>query len=291
MQLYSSFIRLHMHTDLECVCEAVWRDSRSLMQLKKCSCERARTSRTPCKRADTTIHGTIGVSHNSPHGSGALGCRPKAWMYGGRSLLNTVDATSRALLLLNRLIQVNMMSPSYLRQRNPNRSRLLQVSTTRLLWKKRKFLSRGSVSRNGPRGHGETQEYTSVTARRAIGRTVRGQEDSVRCTHGVGGCTAFLVVVFELCDRCFDGVCVIMFDFAQRVRPPSLGMAHYAASSPFAATAPSGLDCAEGCLHWWRLSLGNFELSSASVLKDVKTLTREDPKDLSFFHSHWLRES
>ena len=140
------------------------------------------------------------------------------------------------------------------RQRSPNRSRLLLVPTTRLLWSERKFLTRGSVSRNGPRGYGETQKYTSVTARRAIGRTLRGEEDSAHCTRGVGGFTTFPVVVLELCDRCFDSVCVIMFDFAQGVHTPSLRMAHYAASSPFAATAPSRLDCAEGCLHWWRLS-------------------------------------
>ena len=132
--------------------------SRSLMRLKNCSCERVLTSRTPWKRADTTVHGTIGVSHNSAHGGGALGCKPKAWMYGGRSLQNTVDATSPSLLLLNRLIQVNMMSPSHLRQRTLHRSRLLLVPTARLLWRKRKFLTRGSVSRNGTRGYGETQK-------------------------------------------------------------------------------------------------------------------------------------
>ena len=40
--------------------------------------------------------------------------------------------------------------------------------------------------------------------------------------------------------------------------------------------------CIGGVCH-----LGTFELSSASVLKVVKTLTWEDPKDLSFFDSHW----
>ena len=75
---------------------------------------------------------------------------------------------------------------------------------------------------------------------------------------------------------------------AHRVHIPSLRTAHHAALAPLAATAPSKLDSREGCLHWWRVWLENFELSSEPMLKDVKTLTQKYPKDLSFFHNRCI---
>ena len=184
-----------------------------------------------------TIHDTIDVSHNSVYGSGVLDCRPKAWMYEERSLQNRVDATACALPLLNKLIKMNMILSSYLRQRMPNRSRLLLMSTTRLLKKKRKFLTRGSVSRSGSQGYGETQKYTSMIVRRTIGRIVLGKEKSARCTHDVGDFTAFPVVVLEFYECYFDSMYVIIFDLAQRMHTSLV---------PFAATESSRLDCAEG---------------------------------------------
>ena len=98
---------------------------------------------------------------------------------------------------------------------------------------------------------------------------------------------AFLIVVLELCDRCFDCVCENMFSAAHRAHIPSLRTAHHAALAHLAATAPSKLDSREGCLHWWRVLLENFELISGSIPKDMQVLTRKNLRQLSCLDSCW----
>ena len=78
------------------------------------------------------------------------------------------------------------------------------------------------------------------------------------------------VVVLELCERCFDSVCLNMFGLAQRVHIPPLRTAHHAALAHLAATAPSKLDSSEGCLLWWRVLLENLKLNSGSMSKDMR---------------------
>ena len=91
---------------------------------------------------------------------------------------------------------------------------------------------------------------------------------------------AVLVCVLELCERCFDSVCVNMFGPAQRVHFPSLRTAQDTAFAHLAATAPSTLDSREGSRLWWRVLLENFELNSDSMPKDVKVLMRRDLQQL-----------
>ena len=211
-------------------------------------------------------------------------------MYGGRSLQITVDATSSRASLVEQADTGGHDVTELLATKNPE-SEPAAAGVPRLvcLWRKRKV----------PHARKRYAQWTTRIWRDPEIHVGDSNKDFRENRPWAGGealvahmvlvaLQLLPVVVLEMCDRCFGSVCVIMFDFAQRVHTPSLGMAHYAASSPVAPTAPCRLDCAEGCLHWCRLSLENSELSSASVLKDVKTLTREDPQDLSFFDSHWV---
>ena len=76
--------------------------------------------------------------------------------------------------------------------------------------------------------------------------------------------TAFPFVVLELCDRCFDSVCLNMFCLEHRVLILPLRTAHQAALAHLAATAPSKLDSREG-YRQWRVLLQNFKLNSGSM--------------------------
>ena len=197
-------------------------------------------------------------------------------------LLISLQRRSCVVLWLSRLSQLSMMLPSCLRQRlTPNRP---SVADARAVEKacgtsgEEACLAQWTT-RKPPRKR-RTPETDVGDGEEGFREFVSGQEERVNFTIFL---KAVLVVVLESCERCFDSACFNMFGLAQRVHIPSFRTAQHAALTHLAATAPSKLNSREGCLHWWRLLLENFELNSDSMAKDMQVLMRKDLEAVELF--------